>query len=80
MIPKLIEKIWAIFGKEEGDELNKNEARQFMQATMAEMGDTEKIRSKTWNKMFDEMDLDKNGRVDKSEMEVQIRKILRGMN
>ena len=80
LIPKVIEKIWAIFGKADNDELDKKEARQFMSATIAEMGSTEKIRSKTWNKMFAEMDVNKNGFVDKSEMETQIRKILHGLN
>ena len=41
-----------------------------MAATMAEMGETERIRSKTWNRMFAEMDVNGNGLVDKSEMEV----------
>ena len=47
---------------------------------MAEMGDKEKIRSKTWHKMFAEMDKNGNGFVDKSEMAAQIRKIFAGLN
>ena len=76
MIEKVINSIWAKFDKDKNGELDRNEARKFITATIAEMGTRETVTTDAFNTMFEEMDVNGNGRVDKEEMAIQIKKFL----
>ena len=65
-IDAIVEEIWAKYDVDKSNELDKQEARVFLKEFFGQIGGN--FSEAEFTKLFDEVDVNGNGRIDKNEM------------
>ena len=72
---ELIDEIWAAYDKDNSGQLSASEMRTFVVAYLTKVGEANRLPEKQFNALFNSIDINHDGQINKAEMKAFIDKV-----
>ena len=72
---ELIDEIWAAYDKDNSGQLSASEMRNFVVAYLTKVGEASRLPEKQFNALFNSVDINHDGQINKAEMKAFIEKV-----